>query len=172
MGQPKALLPFGDTTLIGWVARRLRPSFGELLLSAPTDLDLGVEGARVVHDLHPRAGPLAGIEAGLLAAAHEVVFAVACDMPLVTPELARAIVGGLRDHDAAVPVIGGRPEAACAAYAPAAAPRITAALERGERKAATVLKDLDVAWLNGFEAALFRNVNTPDEYRALLDAVR
>jgi molybdenum cofactor guanylyltransferase len=171
MGQAKAGLRFGGGTLLEWVIARLGPAFAEVLVAANEHSALPAD-ARLVPDLHPFAGPLAGIEAGLVASAHELVFAVACDMPLVTLELARVIVGGVDHHDAAVPVIDHRPEPACAAYARTAAPGIAAALQRGERKAASVLHGLDVNWLQGLDAGLFRNLNTPQEYQALLDAAR
>jgi molybdopterin-guanine dinucleotide biosynthesis protein A len=171
MGRPKAALPFGGVTLLDWVVARLGPAFAEVLVSANGDADPPPD-ARVVPDLHPFAGPLAGIEAGLRASAHGRVFAVACDMPLMTAELARTIVGALAGADAAVPSLHGRPEPACAAYARSAAPAIAAALERGERRAAVVLQELNVNWLSDLDAGPFRNVNTPEDYQELLDAPR
>src|SRR5919198_1508271 len=102
MGRPKALLPVGSTTLLEWLVDRLGPHFEEVLVSTaapgaplPPRLD-----ARVVTDLHLRSGPLAGVEAALAAAEHDPVFAVAVDMPRVTPALARALVGACRGRDA------------------------------------------------------------------------
>jgi molybdopterin-guanine dinucleotide biosynthesis protein A len=170
MGQPKAGLRFGEGTLLDWMIGRLGPAFAEVLVS--TNEAMRPPGrARIVPDLHPHAGPLAGIEACLAATTQGAAFVVACDMPLVTAELARAILDGLEGRQAAVPVIGGRPEPACAAYARSAAPIISAALDRGDRRAASILTDLDVNWLDGLDAGLFRNANTPEEYRALLDAL-
>ena len=162
MGRPKALLPFGEGTLLDHVIRRLSPAFDQVLVSG----DAGIP------DLHPGAGPLAGIEAGLLAGRHDLLFAAACDMPLLTPELARLILSAAKGHDAAVPRLDGRPEPAAAAYRRSAAPAITAALAEGRRKAADVLSELDVAWLDGLDPRLFANANDPETYRALLDAMR
>ena len=171
MGQSKATLAFEGGTLLEWVIGRLRSEFAELLVSANDDVGAPT-GVQMVRDLRPYAGPLAGIEAGLTAASYPQVLAVACDMPLVSGDLARTIVVALGGHDAAVPRLAGRPEPACAAYARSAAVGIGRALERGERRASHALGDLDVRWLDGIDASLFRNVNTPDDYRALLDAVR
>ncbi|MCL2678566.1 MAG: NTP transferase domain-containing protein, partial [Clostridiales bacterium] len=60
------------------------------------------------------AGPLAGIEAGLRAATREWVFCLACDLPLVTPGLARTLAGAARGHEAAVPRRAGRAHPTCA----------------------------------------------------------
>jgi molybdenum cofactor guanylyltransferase len=173
MGQPKALLPYGGTTLIEHVAQTLAPEFHEVLVSAndPEAVPPGLR-QRLVHDLHLGAGPLAGIEAGLNAARHETLFAVACDMPLVTADLARRVVAAAQGHDAAVPRVGGRPEPAAAAYRQGAAGPIAAALAEGRRQAAEVLEELDVAWLDDLDPRLFANANDPATYRALLDALR
>ena len=175
MGRPKALLPYGETTLAEHVVDTLAAAFDEVLIGANDPV--AVPAAlltlyRRVADLHRDAGPLAGIEAGLAAAQHDTLFAVACDMPLVTGELATAIVEATQGHDAAVPRIGGRPEPACAAYRRQAAGPIAAALREGRRKAAEVLEELDVAWLDDLDPGLFANANDPAAYRALLDAVR
>ncbi|HEX6350159.1 MAG TPA: molybdenum cofactor guanylyltransferase [Candidatus Dormibacteraeota bacterium] len=162
MGRPKASLPFGEGTLLEHVIRQLSPACSEVLVSGEGGLS----------DLHPGAGPLAGIEAGLLAARHDLVFAVACDMPLLTAETARMVLAAAAGHDAAVPRVKGRPEPAAAAYRRSAASAITAALEAGRYRAADVLRELDVAWLDGLDPALFTNANDPAAYRALLDALR
>ena len=173
MGQPKALLPFGAVTLIEHISRNLAPEFDEVLVSAndPESVPPGLR-QRLVRDLHLGAGPLAGIEAGLHAARNDTVFAIACDMPLVTAELARLLVAAAQGHEAAVPRLGGRPEPAAAAYRQGAAGPIAAALAEGRRQASEVLEELDVAWLEDLDPGLFANANDPATYRALLDALR
>lgn len=171
MGRPKALLDVGGRTLVEWIVDRLGAAFVEVLVSANDDRFVP-EGARGVHDLHLGAGPLAGIEAGLAAARQPAVFVLACDTPLVTPEIAAALLDALDGHDAAVPRIDGRPEPTAAAYSTAAAPAIAGALGGGERRVQSVLEELDVAWVEGLDPGAFRNLNTPADYRAFLDALR
>ncbi len=175
MGRPKPLLEVAGTTLVEWVAGRLSPVFGEVMVSAndPALVPPGLARvARVVRDLHVGAGPLAGIEAGLAATSKPVVFAVACDMPLVTPELARRITLAAIGHDAAVPLVASRPEPACAAYATSMAGPIAAALAAGSRRAAAALEEADVVWISDLDPDELRNLNTPEDYRSFLDAVR
>lgn len=173
MGRPKALLPVGGVTLIEWIAQRLAVEFEGLLVAArdASQLPAGLR-SHFVPDVHAGAGPLAGIEAGLAATVHDVLIAVACDMPRVSPALVQRLFVASDGHDAAVPRPAGRPEPACAAYRRSAAPAITAALEAGRWKAAEVLASLRVRWLDDEEAAAFANLNTPEEYRAFLEGVR
>lgn len=165
MGRPKALLEVGDETLIEFMCRRLRDGFDEILVSTnepsalPPELD-----ARTVRDRLPGAGPLAGIEAGLAAARHDVVFTIACDMPYVGLPLARTLVRASRGFDAAVPRVGGRPEPVCAAYRQRSLPGLTRALDEGVRKAAEALERLHICWCDRVDADALRSVNTPDDW--------
>ena len=170
MGRAKAWLPVGDTTLLRCVVGRLGPSFSEVLVAfaAPEQLDEHIPH-RVVFDRKASAGPLAGLEAGLSVARHDVTFAIACDMPYVTPAVAEMVVAAAHGCDAAIPRIGGRPEPVCAAYRRSALPAITAALDGGKYRAADLVEQLDVTWLEGLDAQLFRSLNTPEDYERFRD---
>lgn len=165
MGRPKAWLEVGDTILLRWVVDRLAPAFSEVMtaFAEPEQLEQPVP-YRVVFDRKRSGGPLAGIEAGLLAARVDPVFVIACDMPYVTSQLAHIAVAAARTCDAAVPRIDGRPEPVCAAYRKSALPYITAALDSGSRRAAEVLAGMDVTWLEDVDSEVVRSLNTPDDY--------
>lgn len=164
MGRPKAWLEVGDTFLLRHVADNLASAFSEVMVSfaEPEQLEQPVP-YRVVFDRKHSAGPLAGIEAGLLAAHNDVTFAVACDMPYVTLEVAHMAIAAARRCDAALPRIGGRPEPLCGAYRRSALPFITGALNTGRLKAADIANDLDVTWLEGLDPKLFRSLNSPED---------
>jgi molybdopterin-guanine dinucleotide biosynthesis protein A len=164
MGRPKAWLEVGDTFLLRYVVDRLAPAFSEVMVSfaEPEQLEEPLP-YRIVFDRKRSAGPLAGLEAGLLAAHNEVIFAVACDMPYVTQEIAQMAIAAARRSDAAIPRIDGRPEPVCGAYRRAALPAITEALNAGRLKTADAIAELDVTWLEGVDPDLFRSLNTPED---------
>jgi len=164
MGRPKAWLEVGDTYLLRYVAERLAPAFSEVMVSfaEPEQLEEPVP-YRVVFDRRTSAGPLAGLEAGLAAARNEVIFAVACDMPYVTQEVAHLAVVAARRCDAAIPRIDGRPEPVCGAYRRSALPFITGAVNTGRLKAGDLSAELDVTWLEDLDPQLFRSLNTPQD---------
>jgi molybdenum cofactor guanylyltransferase len=143
---------------------RLAPAFTEVMVSfaEPEQLQEPVP-YRIVFDRKPSSGPLAGLEAGLVAARNEVVFAVACDMPYVTQDLAQVAVAAARGCDAAIPRVDGRPEPVCGAYRRSALPFITGAINTGRFKAAEIVVELDVTWLEGLDPDLFRSLNTPQD---------
>ena len=174
MGRPKAWLEVGDTILLRWVADRLAPDFEEVLVSfaEPEQLEQPVP-YRVVFDRKPGAGPMAGIEAGLMAVRRDhPVFVIACDMPFVSRDVATMVVAAARTCDAAVPRIDGRAEPVCAAYRKSALPVITSALDAGLRRAADILECMDVTWLEDVSPDVVRSVNTPDEFLRFQTKVR
>jgi molybdopterin-guanine dinucleotide biosynthesis protein A len=164
MGRPKAWLKVGDTSLLRYVVDRLAPTFSEVMVSfaEPEQLEEPVP-YRIVFDRKRSAGPLAGIEAGLEAAHNDVLFALACDMPYVTEEIARIAIAAARRCDAAIPRIDGRPEPVCGAYKRSALPAVARALDAGRLKTADVTDELDVTWLEGLDPQLFRSLNTPQD---------
>lgn len=172
MGRPKAWLEVGKTTLLRWMVERLGPAFSEVVVSfaEPEQLQEHVP-YRLVFDRRRAAGPLAGIEAGLTVARHEVTFAVACDMPYVTRDIAQVAVAAARGCDAAMPRFGVRAEPVCAAYRRSSLPAITAALDSGRLRAADICDHLDVTWLEGLDPDLFRSLNTLDDYHRFHDGL-
>jgi molybdopterin-guanine dinucleotide biosynthesis protein A len=173
MGRPKAWLEVGDTFLLRHVVENLAAAFSEVIVSfaEPEQLEQPVP-YRIVFDRKHFAGPLAGLEAGLLAAHNDVTFAVACDMPYVTPEVAHMAIAAARRCDAALPRIDGRPEPLCGAYRRSALPFITGALNTGRLKAADVANDLDVTWLEGLDPELFRSLNAPEDLERFMSNFR
>src|SRR5207237_8941719 len=104
MGRPKPWVEVGDTVLLRYVVERLAPAFSEVVVSfgEPEQMEQLVP-YRVVFDRKRAAGPLAGLEAGLLAARHEVLFAVACDMPYVNSSVAEGSVAAAARWAGAIP---------------------------------------------------------------------
>ncbi|MBL8860432.1 MAG: molybdenum cofactor guanylyltransferase [Planctomycetes bacterium] len=189
MGADKAGLRLGGVTLLERAVGVLGPCVDELLLAtgeAPRYADLGLP---IVLDRAPDLGPLAGLEAALVAARGERVVALAVDMPGVTSELvARLCAEAERtEADALLLADGSGVEPLCAVYHVRVLPAVRAALDAGERRM-TSLFDHPFAGGQAPRLALFsaagagatlavRNVNTsedfdrarellPDEHRA------
>ena len=176
MGRPKPWLEVGGTVLLRYVVERLAPAFSEVVVSfgEPEQMEQHVP-YRVVFDRKRSAGPLAGLEAGLLAARNDVLFAVACDMPYVTQSVADLAVAAARSCDAAIPRHDGLFEPVCGAYRKTALPTIVGALDAGNYVAHDVVEYMDVTWLEGLDPEQFESLNTPadlERFRAGLSAQR
>jgi molybdenum cofactor guanylyltransferase len=176
MGRSKPWIEVGNTVLLRYVVERLASTFSEVLVSfsEPEQMEQHVP-YRVVFDRKQNAGPLAGLEAGLMGAKHQVLFAVACDMPYVTHGAAEMAVAAARNCDAAIPRHDGLFEPVCGAYRKTALPSIVGALDAGQFTAHDVVENLDVTWLEGLDPAQFESLNTPadlERFHAAVSAQR
>ncbi|HUP32294.1 MAG TPA: aminoglycoside 6-adenylyltransferase [Gaiellaceae bacterium] len=117
-GSPKALARLRGETLAerGW--RILGEAFPERLATGKGELDLPFDV--VVEPAEPQA-PIAGVVAGLRAAASDTVVCLPVDCPLVTPELLRAL-----GEAGAVPRTGPLPGAYAQAHLPELERRLAA----------------------------------------------
>lgn len=169
MGRNKLPLMVGGKPLLDRVCIALASRCDEILVVG----GYAPAGARHVPDLRPgRQGPLAGIEAGLLAARHRAVFVAAGDMPFLTGDLAGYLLDLLSgDVPAVVPDCGGRLHPLCAAYGRELRSAVSAALDRGTRSVRELLEALPgVRYVRqeelrqfGNPDLLLTNVNSPED---------
>ena len=81
-----------------------------------------------VCDEQEASGPLAGLIAGLSQVDTPWVFAVACDMPFVTPAIVNRLAELRNGFQAVVPVVGGYQQPLAAFYAASALETMRASL--------------------------------------------
>jgi len=188
MGQPKAQLPWGRTSLLAHVLGRVSEGVDGPLVAvraAGQELPALPVGVRVVEDPSEGLGPLQGIAAGLAAAAQagaDVAFVAATDMPLLEPAYVRRVVALLGDADVAMPVVLGHRQTLAAAYRTSVAPVAAALVAELHLNPGLLLERCRVHWLD--EAQLLADpelaaadphlqsvtsVDTPQEYAAALD---
>jgi molybdopterin-guanine dinucleotide biosynthesis protein A len=175
MGQDKALLPWGDTDLLGHTLRRLSRGLGKtsgetavLSGSMHRFADLGVP---VYPDIINDAGPLGGILTGLVSVEAELGLFLAVDLPLITVPFLEYLLTLAPEHDAVVPISPSGPEPLCAVYTRACAEPIRSRIARGELKMTSFWPDVRVRGVEPHEitafgdpATLFLNVNSPSDY--------
>ncbi|MEK7241425.1 MAG: molybdenum cofactor guanylyltransferase [Planctomycetota bacterium] len=103
MGQDKAFLKIGNRTIVEYQLQRLNPLFEELLLSTNLPEKFAHLGLETVQDFIPDRGPLVGIYSSLLKARYSHLFAIACDMPFISPGLITYMKEDCKDYDVTVP---------------------------------------------------------------------
>lgn len=172
-GEPKGLLHVGQSRIIDRVHAALAATCSRVILLANApEADRWLPDIEVVRDRQPGAGPLAGLDAALRAAAGDDVLLVAWDMPFVTAPVLETITRSGRGFDAVVPSVpsAGGLQPTCAWYAAAVAPVVEAHLGRGHRAMRELLAAVRVAIIGeaalrelGEPADLFMNVNDPAE---------
>ena len=173
MGGDKGSAVIASKPLLHWMAEIVAPLGDELLVSRRVDQSLPAQPTiswREVPDRRVDAGPLAGIEALLLAAKHDLVLAVATDLPLARPELLRFIASASDGFDAAMPLLRGVAQPLMAAYRRSALPVIQEQLDAGDGRIRYIMPKLNgrhlaEAELSTYDPAQgsFTNVNRPED---------
>jgi molybdopterin-guanine dinucleotide biosynthesis protein A len=155
-GSPKARAELGGETLAERAWRLLGDVCDERLAVGHSD---GLPFA-TLEDAVEGGGPLAGLVAGLRAAAHDVAIVIPVDMPLLTPRALRLLADACRD--AAIPQTGPLP----GAYAKRALPLLEESLAAGELALSYVVSRLETTVVE-LDEALLANVNEREDLERL-----
>ncbi len=170
-GVDKGLVPFQGRPMVATVIERFRPQVDEMLINANRHEDAYAGyGYRVIPDATTGfAGPLAGFQAGLMAASHEWVATVPCDTPFLPQDLIARLKSALASEDAqlAVAVAGDRPQPVFCLCRRDVLSHLTGFLQQGGRKVDAwhaTLKVVEVSFDD--EADAFFNINTLQDLEA------
>jgi len=170
MGSDKAFLEFAGSTLL---ERALK-------IAHEVSASVWIVGARqkfggfgkVVEDVYPDQGPLAGIHAALRVSDDDLNVVLAVDLPFIELGLIRFLLAQGQDTDALaiVPRIGSRWQPLCAVYRKPFADVAETALQKSENKIDLLFAKMDVRAIDeselrsaGFSPKIFLNLNTPEE---------
>ncbi|PLR79013.1 molybdenum cofactor guanylyltransferase [Bacillus sp. V3-13] len=178
MGTNKAFLKIGDRAVIERISAELSKIASDLVVVTNNFTEYQSLGLPMIEDNWKGKGPLAGIEAGLLASKHDKNLVVACDMPFISVKLGEFLLAQLDQYDAAVPEINSRLHPLFAAYRKEAVPAIQESLAEEQLKIRSFLhkintkicKEEELSGLGLDEASLY-NMNNPDEYTQALRLV-
>lgn len=188
-GSDKALALFRGEPLIAHVLRGLREAdaargfapgtgadfaqglgagFAQVAVVAKEPERYAAFGTELLRDTSPLETPLAGLEAGLAASRHELVFACGADMPFAADiPLIDALFVAIAGRDAAVPVSEGVPQPLCALWR--RRPTLAAARELLPRGAGprAFIDRIDCAILNWGDLRPFKDADTPEALKEL-----
>lgn len=172
-GRDKATLAVGGRALVQRAVDTLACLTDDIIAVRRADQALTLDGVRVVTDLAPYQGVLAGIAAGLEAAQYDWALVVACDMPFLNLSFLRhmiALIPTAPDLAAVVPQLEVGHEPLHALYHQRCLPSLHRALQAGERRVRGFYAALPVLYLSepeirAFDPDLltFYNINTADE---------
>ena len=177
MGRPKQELPFGGKTLLERVVRLAEQAVERVILIGDPEAAerLGVGTAA---DLHQGEGPLSALVGGLQSCPEGLHALLACDLPFLEPALLGRLAELAGDADAVVPEVEGRLHPLCALYRSSCLEPARQRIAQGERRMQALLDGVKVRIVETPEVAplsLARsvtNLNTPEEYRRALEALR
>ena len=173
-GVTKPLVVVDGARIIDRQIAVLGPLVDEIVLLANDARPYETLGLRVIADRREGAGPLAGLEAALLATEAEALLLVGGDMPFLSAAALALVLERVPGADAVVPFAHGRAEPLHARYHRRIVDRVRDRLDRGEREMRRLLDDLDVIAVEEAELRVASpelltlvNVNTPDDLKRL-----
>jgi len=172
MGCDKALLDFGGHPLL----RRTL----EMASSVTSNIRIVGDPAKyaafgtVIADIYSERGPLGGIHAALVNSGTDLNLILATDLPFLEPRFLRYLISNAQATDALVtaPRIGSYFEPLCAVYRKRFSEFVEAALSRGKNKVDALFANAPMRIITeqeitkaGFDSAMFRNLNSPEDLR-------
>lgn len=176
MGKPKHAVRLSDgSTFLSRVRNAIQPLCSQIVLLGDHAIGAGDE-LRIIKDLRPGQGPMAGIESLLKSGLDSRYLIVACDQPLLTPEIclllmddsSSACIFKSADADKFLPFPG--------IYSASLADAISHSLDNEQRSLQQLFRSLPglrvVPLAPEFEQAL-RSFNTPEsilELEAILQS--
>jgi len=175
MGQPKALLRIGASTLIERTVCELLRAFNDVVVVAAPDteaIELPALGrAAIIRDSEAYSGPADALARGLRATRHELAFACSCDLPMLRAEAASWLVSLIDDFDAVIPRVASNLQLLHAAYRRRCADALDLMHASGERRLGALVDRINACIvpeteyrLGDPDALSCFNINTPDDY--------
>jgi len=175
MNKNKAFLELDGKPLVERSLTILQAVFAEVLISSnKPELYAGYE-VPVVQDEILGRGPLEGLYQGLKVATYDEVFFVACDMPFLRAEVIRFLSSWIPAYDVVVPQFQSGLHPLHAFYHRRCLPLIKNNLEADRLKIIDFYPSCSVRYVEETElhdfhnlSQVFCNVNTPDDWSAIL----
>jgi molybdenum cofactor guanylyltransferase len=173
-GRDKAFAAIDGQPIAVRTVRLFQGLFEQVIVSTNRPERFAGFGVETVPDLRPGCGPLAGIEAAMLASRHPWMFVVACDMPGLDADVIRWLLARPRAGDAVVPRWEADVEPLHALYAVHTLAAVQECLAAGRHALRDFLPAIRVDYVGedelralGGAARSLLNVNTPEELAAL-----
>jgi molybdenum cofactor guanylyltransferase len=169
----KGLQNFRGAPMALHVMLRLQPQVGELMINANQNLaPYESFGVPVWPDeMQGHAGPLAGMQTGLIHCTTDYMMSAPCDSPFLPPDLVERLADGLLDADADLAVAVTGADATRQAHPvfclmkTSLLPHLGEYLRDGGRRIDAWYASLKTAEVHFADEAAFRNINTVAELR-------
>lgn len=171
MGTDKALLKVGPYYIIERISRVLSMMVDEIIIVTDRPERYAKYGDRTTFDIMPGNGPMGGIHAGLVEAAHPWVLVTACDLPFISTSVGRLMMQCADGYDVVVPRYRGYFEPLYALYNKNCIKVFEQHLTKGLIKITRLYEEFNTRYLEEEEMLqvephlerVFFNLNTPED---------
>lgn len=173
MGADKALLTYKGRRFIEIIAGEMKTVFSEVVIISDGPGKYGFTGLPVYEDMRKNSGPLAGIFTALSIMKKDI-FVVSSDLPLINSRLIRSLVNKSGNEDVTLFSSGGQLQPLFSLIRYRCMKKIESDLEGGKLSVYRFIQQSASAVheSENFEgedlSPYLLNLNTPEEYRALL----
>lgn len=173
MGADKAFLELAGKALIARAIEKAREAMRDVKIVG--DPRKFAAFGPVIEDIYRDRGPLGGIHAALTNSIADWNLILAVDLPFIPAQFLKYLMARAESSGATVtvPSVGEYFQPLCAVYCKPFLSVANRALSEGKNKidhlfrevSLCVVSEEDIA-VNGFDASIFRNPNTPEEWQA------
>jgi len=174
MGTDKAFLEFSGRSLLKYALELAQSVTGDVrIVGDPAKFS---EFGTVLQDVYPDRGPLGGIHAALAGSDAGLNLVMGVDLPLLEARFLRHLIDIAENCEAlvTVPQVNGYYEPLCAVYRKQFAVVADAALAVNRNKVDALFSGIPIREVSndefgaaGFSSAMFRNVNTPEDWKEI-----
>jgi len=173
MRRDKAALAYHGRTQLDWAMELLAPQVAQAFVSVRADqLDDPVRARfPAIVDREEDLGPVAGIRAAQDTHPEAAWLVLACDLPFLGAGTLERLLQARRPGEPALAYRSshdGLPEPLCAVYEPSSRPLLAGYVAGGGRCPRKFLLRIGARLLDPVDPRALDNVNTPDEYGAVL----
>ena len=170
-GKNKALLQLGQKTFLSRLEDALS-GFQEKLISVQDASWLGDSSFSPVLDEVTGRGPIEGLRRALSVCSSDALLVVACDMPLFSEKLTKALIQASEDYDAVIcRDRTGKLHPLCGVYSKQCLPAIDSLIAQDDYRVGNLIKMVPGTVFSlddtDFLDAMLSNVNTPEALMAL-----
>lgn len=177
MGEDKALLEYEGKYFIEKIAEELS-FFDEKIIARGNNSSLTEitdSSWQVIPDIYPEHGPMGGMHSALKLCESDAMFAVTCDMPLITGKLVSQICEAFdQQYDALIAVTSdGKYHPLCGIYRKELYASMEEYLKEDNNRMMAVLRNARTKYfqLGEKESEQLANVNTREEYGQMLKSL-
>jgi len=163
LGVDKAAVLIGGRTLLERALSALRPFCDDLLVVGRTSWPEVLPGVRFAADEKPGLGPLGGLCTALGLIRHARALVVGCDMPLLTEDTMRELLGQDGAEQATVARTHGRPQPLLAVYDRDLRPLLRRQLDSQDRSLMSLLRAVSVRYVDLSAPQACLSVNSPEQ---------
>jgi molybdopterin-guanine dinucleotide biosynthesis protein A len=177
MGINKAFLEIDRKILIQRLSDLLDNLFENIIICSNDTASFEFTGRKIVKDIFPNKGPLAGLHSGLTISETDKNFFISCDLPFISDKIIRYLCDYKSDASIILPIAEKRIQQMCGLYSKNVLSQAEKLLIESKDNTISKTKGsifeliervpteiADVRKLEYYYKDIFFNMNTPDDY--------